>query len=92
MSEANSITLPEKGKPIDLDAYFSTPEDVRMGYSILKANNFVPEEVELLREIADLKAQLADCPEDTRKLELIKAIRDKSLALTLILEKAKRKR
>jgi hypothetical protein len=25
--------LPGKGKPLDLGAYFATPEDLRMGYS-----------------------------------------------------------
>ena len=29
--------LKGKGKPINLDAYFETPEDVRMAYSILKS-------------------------------------------------------
>ena len=28
--------LPGKGKPIDLAAYFNTPEDVRNAYSMLK--------------------------------------------------------
>ena len=37
--------LPGKGKPIDLKACFETPEDLRMAYSSLKSNNFVPEEV-----------------------------------------------
>ena len=30
--------LKGKGKPLDLDAYFATPEDIRMAYSILKSN------------------------------------------------------
>ncbi|HEU5236640.1 MAG TPA: DUF1992 domain-containing protein, partial [Pyrinomonadaceae bacterium] len=29
--------LPGAGKPLDLDAYFATPEPLRMGYSILKS-------------------------------------------------------
>ena len=33
--------LEGKGKPINLDAYFATPEDVRMGYSVLKSNDIV---------------------------------------------------
>ncbi len=34
--------LAGKGKPLNFDAYFNTPEDLRVGYSILKSNNFVP--------------------------------------------------
>ncbi len=37
------------GKPLNLDDYFAAPEDLRMGYSVLKSNKFVPEEVERLR-------------------------------------------
>ena len=50
--------LPEKGKPLDLDAYFATPEHLRMGYSILKSAEIIPEEMELLREIEGLKKSL----------------------------------
>ena len=37
--------LPGKGKPLDLDAYFTTPEHLRMGYSILKSADIIPEEM-----------------------------------------------
>jgi hypothetical protein len=50
--------LPGKGKPLDLDAYFATPEHLRMGYSILKRADIIPEEIELLREIEGLKKSL----------------------------------
>jgi hypothetical protein len=48
-----------KGKPIDLDAYFATPADVRMAFSMLKGVELVPEELELLKEINRLKEQVA---------------------------------
>ena len=83
--------LPGKGKPIDLDAYFATPEDVRMGHSILKANNFVPEEVERLNEINELKRRLAETTEETESTRLKKTISDKTLALSLILERSRRR-
>jgi len=47
--------LPGKGKPLDLDGYFATPEHLRMGYSMLKSADIIPEEMELLREIEGLK-------------------------------------
>jgi len=50
--------LPGKGKPLDLDAYFATPEHLRMGYSILKSADVIPEEMELLRQIEALKKSL----------------------------------
>ena len=49
MAEGQFDDLPGKGKPIDLKAYFDTPEHLRMAYSILKKADFVPEEVQLLK-------------------------------------------
>jgi Domain of unknown function (DUF1992) len=47
--------LPGKGKPLDLAAYFATPEHLRMGYSILKSADIIPEQMELPRHIEGLK-------------------------------------
>ncbi len=75
------------GKPLDLTAYFNTPEDVRMGHSVLKANNFVPEEVELLKEIADIKHKIAATPAGAERDSLNKLVRERTLKLTLIFER-----
>lgn len=48
--------LPGTGQPLDLDAYFATPEHLRMSYSILKNADIIPEEVELLKQIEKLRA------------------------------------
>jgi len=50
--------LPGKGKALNLDAYFAMPEHLRMGYSILKSADIIPEEIELLRQIEGLKKSL----------------------------------
>lgn len=83
--------LAGKGKPLDLNTYFNTPEDVRMGYSILKSNDFVPEEIEMLREIGNLRALLKDSVDETERDVLSKKLNEKSLALTLVFERNKRK-
>jgi hypothetical protein len=80
------------GKPLDLDAYFATPEDVRLGYSILKSNDFVPEEVERLKEMAELKHKLEGSTDDAERERVRKLLRERSLELSLILERNKRKR
>ena len=58
MSEGKFDHLPRRGA-IDLDDYFKMPADRRMGYSILKSAGFVPEEVELLREVDRLRNAIA---------------------------------
>lgn len=84
--------LAGKGKPIDLKAYFDTPEDLRMAYSILKSNNFLPAEVEMLKEIEAQKKRLESCSDEGQKDGLRKEIHDKTVAFNMLLEGRKRKR
>lgn len=81
------------GKPLRLEEYFSLPEETRLTYTLLKDSGFVPEEVHLLREINELKAQLEEIPdEDERRRELRRQVEDKTLKLNLLLEQYRRKR
>jgi len=92
IAEGAFENLEGEGKPLNLDAYFAAPEDVRMGYSILKSNQFVPEEVDRFKEISDLKAKLKNCTDAQEKQKLTKTLNEKNLALAIILERNKRKR
>lgn len=84
--------LKGKGEPIDLNAYFNTPAEYRMGHSVLKANNFVPEEVEILREVGLLKEKIKDVTDEAEKKNLNKILNEKQLALSIMLERNRRKR
>lgn len=84
--------LPGKGKPIDLEAYFAMPEDMRMAFAMLKSNDFVPDEIEKLNEIARLKETLHTCTDDAEKVVLTKNLNELSLSITLLLEARKRRR
>jgi len=84
--------LPGRGKPLDLRAYFETPEDLRMAYSILKSNNFVPEEVELLKEIDALKKRLESSSDEERNSRLKKEITEKTLTFRMLIDKRVRRR
>jgi hypothetical protein len=48
--------LEGSGRPADLGSYFETPAEIRLAQATLSNAGFVPREVELLNEIADLKA------------------------------------
>lgn len=63
------------GKPLDFgDGYFETPEDLRMGYKILKDGGYVPPEVELMQAIKELRCRLDAEPDaanaNTERLRL----------------------
>jgi hypothetical protein len=79
------------GKPLNFDDYFAAPEDVRMGYSVLKSNKFVPEEIDRLKEIGELKEQIKRCADENQKRNLIKVLNEKTLAFNLIMERNRRK-
>jgi hypothetical protein len=83
--------LAGKGRPLDLKAYFETPEDLRMAYSILKSNNFLPEEVEMLREVERLKMRLEASSDEEQKRILKKEITEKTYAFNMLIEKRKRR-
>jgi hypothetical protein len=82
--------LPGKGKPLDLNAYFQTPEDLRMGFSVLKSSNFVPQEVQILKDMEALREQIRSCLDEERKKELSKALNEKSLSYSLLIERLKK--
>jgi hypothetical protein len=69
--------LPGKGKPLDLDACFATPEHLRKGYSILKSSDIIPEELELLKQIGDLKRSLNSCTGQIEKRAIQKHLSGK---------------
>ena len=91
MTNGEFDNLPGKGKPINLDAYFATPEDVRIAYSALKSSGFVPEEAQLLKDVESLKEALKNCPNDDEKIRIKKLIDDKMLKLNMLVEHYKRR-
>ncbi len=52
--------LPGAGKPLPEDDLPGVPPELRMAYRILKNAGYVPEEVQLRREIADVHQLLAE--------------------------------
>ncbi|HEX8709606.1 MAG TPA: DUF1992 domain-containing protein [Pyrinomonadaceae bacterium] len=82
--------LPGQGKPLDLNGYFQTPEHLRIAYSILKNGDFVPEEVQMLKELEALREQLAACTDEAQRGPLIKTINEKMLSLNLTMERYRR--
>jgi hypothetical protein len=90
VAEGKFDNLRGAGKTLNLDDYLATPEEVRVGYTLLKDNNFVSPEVELLNEIGALKEKIKNCPDEAQKKILTKNLNEKSIALTMILERNKR--
>ena len=81
-----------KGQPLDLDAYFATPEHLRMGYSMLKGAGFVPEEMELLKQIEGLKESLDSCTSQNEKRAIQRQLSEKITDFNMRMERYRKKR
>jgi hypothetical protein len=77
------------GKPLDFgDGFDETPAELRMAFKILKDGGFAPPEVELLSQLADLRAELAALdPHSDRAAELQRALSDLQLRITVRMER-----
>jgi hypothetical protein len=92
LEEGRFDDLPGAGRRLDLEEYFSTPEDLRMAYSILKSANCAPPEVELANDIARLDRELARSHDPTARKALQRARTDRQTQLAVLLEQRARRR
>jgi hypothetical protein len=90
MERGEFDNLPGKGKPIDLTEYFETPEEVRLANSMLKGAGMTSREVDLLKEIAELKQLQAAVLDEKKKQEIEKKIQQKQVEFSLMMERQKR--
>ncbi len=90
MARGEFDNLPGEGKPIDLSAYFDTPEEIRLAYSVLKSADILPQEAELLKEIAALKEKSEAAKDSAKRARLLKAIEEKRLQFNLLMDRRKR--
>jgi len=84
--------LPGKGQPIDLTEYFEMLEDVRVAQSVLKNAGMTSREVELLKEIAELRQVLAKVADEKKRHKIQKQIQEKQIEFNLMIERQKRQR
>jgi DnaJ-like protein len=87
MEQGEFDNLPGKGKPIDLSTYFDMPEEVRAAYAMLKSAGITPLEVDLLKEIADLKQLLASITDNEKKKGIQQQISMKQTEFSLLMER-----
>lgn len=92
LAEREGEELPGKGKPLNLDEYFSWPEDQRIALSLLKNSGCVPSEVEHMREINRLTEEIEKCSDEQARAELKRRLQEESVQLNLKIEQSRRRR
>ncbi len=82
MRRGDFTHLPGAGQPLDLEEDPLVPEEMRMTNRILKNAGYIPAEVGVRKEIADLQNQLALLGDEARS-KVVKRLAMLMLRLTL---------
>lgn len=75
------------GRPLNLDEYFATPEDLRIAHSVLKNSRVLPREVELLKEIYSLRNALAAADSSQEKSRLNRELNGRLLQYDIMMDR-----
>ena len=76
--------LPGMGKPLELEDLSWVPEDLRIGYHVLKNAHVLPPEVELLKDIHSLEDLLKHVEDEDERRSLAKTIQWNMIRLDIL--------
>jgi hypothetical protein len=76
--------LPGKGKPLDLEDLSWVPDDLRIGYLVLKNAHVLPPEAELLKDIHTIEDLLKHVEDEGERRALAKSIQFKLIRLDML--------
>ncbi len=74
MKNGDFANLAGHGKPLRLEDDSHVPSDLRMAYKILKNAGYVPEEVELQKQINSTRDLLKNCADEKEKYQQIQKL------------------
>ena len=76
--------LPGKGKPLELEDLTWVPDELRIGYIVLKNAHVLPPEAELLKDIHILEDLLKHVDEEGERKALAKSLQWKVIRLDML--------
>ncbi len=76
--------LPGKGKPLELEDLSWVPDELRIGYIVLKNAHIQPPEAELLKDIHILEDLLKHVEDESERKALAKSIQWKMIRLDML--------
>ena len=78
--------LPGKGKPLELEDLSRMDPEARSAYLILRGKGFIPEEVELRRDMLQLRDLMRSCNDDGERARLRQSLNGKMLRYDMLRE------
>ncbi|MCZ0757150.1 DnaJ family domain-containing protein [Anoxybacillus sp. J5B_2022] len=79
--------LPGFGKPIEIDDLSHIPEELRIGYLMLKNAGYVSEEVNLKKELMTIEDLLRCCEDEKEKEQLMRKLNEKLVRWNALMKK-----
>lgn len=79
------------GRPLDLNAYFAAPPELRASFAVLKNAKVLPREMEIRKEIDELKRRLESTPEEAQAHALRRRIEELTLQFNLLIERYRKR-
>jgi hypothetical protein len=76
--------LPGKGKPLELEDLSWVPDELRIGYHVLKNAHVLPPEAELLKDVHTLEDLLKHIEDEGERRALAKSIQWKMIRLDML--------
>ena len=76
--------LPGKGNPLELEDLSWVPEDLRIGYHVLKNAGVLPPEAQLLKDVHTLEDLLKHVQDEGERAALAKSIQWKMIRLDML--------
>ncbi|WP_193212964.1 DnaJ family domain-containing protein [Luteolibacter marinus] len=87
---AGELTPPPPGTEVDLENYFKTPAEWRAGFAMLRGHDFLPPEVELLKQAETLEKELAGCSGAEERIRQRNRISELRAQFQMALERMRR--
>ena len=87
MARGDFDDLPGRGKPLQLDDLSNVPDDLRVGYLVLKNAGVLPEEMQLQKEMVTLEALVEACADPEERTRLRKDLNWKMIRFRVLMER-----
>lgn len=91
MKRGEFDNLPGRGKRLQIESLSHIPKEERAAYIVMKNAGLIPQEVELMKEIAELRQKVDSCKTDSEKNKLVNALKEKELRLSVVFERRRRR-
>ena len=75
------------GKPFKSDdAFAATPEELKLAFKVLKDSGYVPPQVEMFKELAELRTKLAEETDEDKRKVIQKQMAERQMKIQMFAE------